>query len=214
MCLGMLIIVSGFIIMSFSHNHILTMLAFAIFHGIGNAMTFMAPVIAGWAYFPNRKGMAAGVAIAGVGVGGFLYSIIATKFINPHNKSGEISVPDGTNTDNFFTADVADRFPYGCRMMCIIFAVVTLVSMVFVRMPGPKAQAQIDDRARNELLSASSVDSQSNTREVELTFKEALGTKTFWYLFASIYGTICKFLNISLWDVHSECLQKLRSAVH
>ena len=155
----MLIIVSGFIIMSFSHNHILTMLAFAIFHGIGNAMTFMAPVIAGWAYFPNRKGMAAGVAIAGVGVGGFLYSIIATKFINPHNKSGEISVPDGTNTDNFFTADVADRFPYGCRMMCIIFAAVTVLAMIFVRMPGPKSRALLEEKAIASKISASSFDS-------------------------------------------------------
>lgn len=86
MLLGMSSIVIGFIIMSFSHNHILTMLSFSMFHGFGNAMSFMAPVIAGWAYFPDRKGMAAGVAIAGVGIGGFLYSIIATKFINPDNK--------------------------------------------------------------------------------------------------------------------------------
>ena len=145
MLLAMLIIVTGFIIMSFSHNHILTMLSFSICQGIGAAVAYMAPVIAGWAYFPNRKGMAAGVAIAGVGIGGFVYSILATKFINPHNKSGEISVPDGTNTDNFFTAEVADRFPYGCRMMCIIYAGVTFVSMIFVRMPGTKAKAQLED---------------------------------------------------------------------
>ena len=83
MGLGVSFIIIGFIIMSFSHNHILTMLSFSMFHGLGNGLSFMAPVIAGWAYFPKRKGMAAGIAIAGVGVGGFGYSILSTKFINP-----------------------------------------------------------------------------------------------------------------------------------
>ena len=143
MFVGMLLIVTGFIIMSFSHNHILTMLSFAFFLGAGNGLTFMSPVIAGWAYFPTRRGMAAGVAIAGVGIGGFVYSILATTFINPDNKNGDIQVADGTNTDNLFSGGVADRFPFGCRMMCIIFSVVTLISMIFVRLPGPKSLAQI-----------------------------------------------------------------------
>lgn len=136
MFLGMCLINTGFLIMSFSHNHILTMLSFSMFHGLGNSCSFMAPVIAGWAYFPERKGMAAGVAIAGVGVGGFAYSIIATHLINPDNLQGPIPVPDGNNTDNFFEGNVANRFPAACRYMAIIFACVTILAMIFVRMPS------------------------------------------------------------------------------
>ncbi len=139
MALGGAFKVAGFVIMSYSHNSILTMLSFAMFDGFGNSLCFMAPVIAGWAYFPNRKGMAAGVAIAGVGIGGFIYSISSTYLINPDNLKGDLPVADGANTDNFFSEGVANNFPYGCRIMSIIFGLVCLLSMIFVRMPGEKS---------------------------------------------------------------------------
>ena len=135
MGLGGLSIVTGFVIMSVSHNYLLTMLSFSLSIGVGGGVSFMAPVIASWAYFPHRKGMASGVVIAGPGVGGFVYSIVATKLINPDNLSGDVQVADGVNTVNLFSEEVADRFPFGCAILCVIFASVTLLTMIFVHMP-------------------------------------------------------------------------------
>ena len=82
--------------------------------------------------------MAGGIVIAGVGIGGFIYSITSTAFINPKNLEGTIIVMDGVDTEKFFTADVADNFPYGMRMMCILYACVCFIAVLLVRMPGPK----------------------------------------------------------------------------
>ena len=82
--------------------------------------------------------MAGGIVIAGVGTGGFIYSIASTAFINPKNLTGTIVVKDGIVKENFFTADVADNFPYGMRMMCILYACACFISVLLVRMPGSK----------------------------------------------------------------------------
>ena len=97
MIMGTTFIIAGFIGMSFSHNSTLTMLCFSLGHGFGNAVSFMAPIICAWSYFPRRKGMAGGIVIAGVGIGGFIYSIASTAFINPKNLTGDIIVMDGTD---------------------------------------------------------------------------------------------------------------------
>lgn len=45
----------------------------------------MAPLFAGWAHFPDRKGLVSGIIMAGFGLGVFIYNIFSTKLANPDN---------------------------------------------------------------------------------------------------------------------------------
>ncbi len=50
-------------------------------------MGYTAPLINGWNWFPNRKGLVTGAIVAGFGSGGFIFNRIGSKLINPHGVS-------------------------------------------------------------------------------------------------------------------------------
>jgi len=59
---------------------------YSIVGGFGVGLSYMAPIVAAWLHFPNRKGLVSGIAISGVSAGAFVYSYIAMNVVNPSNK--------------------------------------------------------------------------------------------------------------------------------
>jgi len=65
------------------------LLPFALFYGlifgfsIGTA--YSSPMLAGWTWFPNQRGLVNGLILAGFGSGAFIFNQIGTKFANPKN---------------------------------------------------------------------------------------------------------------------------------
>jgi hypothetical protein len=45
----------------------------------------MAPLLAAWLHFPDRKGLVSGIIMAGFGLGVFIYNIVSNKIANPNN---------------------------------------------------------------------------------------------------------------------------------
>ena len=45
---------------------------------------YTSPMIAGWKWLPNQKGLVSGVILTGFGAGGFFFNLIGTKFVNPN----------------------------------------------------------------------------------------------------------------------------------
>ena len=61
----------------------------------------MAPIIAAWEYFPNRKGTVVGLILLGGGSGSLIFGFISLAIANPENeqatfdvKGGKIFAPD------------------------------------------------------------------------------------------------------------------------
>ncbi len=73
-------------------------------------MAYTAPVINGWNWFPNRKGLVTGVIVAGFGSGGFIFNRVGSKLINPLGVSS-MSFHFGTH-DLLFTMLANIKFPY------------------------------------------------------------------------------------------------------
>ena len=47
----------------------------------------MAPIIAAWLHFPDRRGLVSGIIIAGFGLGVFIYNFVSNQLANPDNLS-------------------------------------------------------------------------------------------------------------------------------
>jgi len=45
--------------------------------GIGSGMTYMLPMVCGWEYFPDNKGLITGIIIGSYGAGSFFFIQIA-----------------------------------------------------------------------------------------------------------------------------------------
>ena len=78
----------------FSSSLVTSAVAFIVLfgagHGIGNGLSFLVPVTAGWQYFPTRKGVISGVTMCAFGLGSFIFSLIITHIINPDNLKATI----------------------------------------------------------------------------------------------------------------------------
>ncbi len=51
---------------------------YAVGFGIGKGFLYPAPLLAGWSHLPGRKGFVSGVVISGLGIGAFVFGVIAT----------------------------------------------------------------------------------------------------------------------------------------
>ena len=94
-------------------------------------MCYMVPLICGWEWFPNNRGLVTGVTLGGYGFGSFIFAQVSTQLVNPDNLSTDPNLTDG-NID-FFDPVVADRVPYMIQTLvyiwiCIVFISVLLIS--------------------------------------------------------------------------------------
>jgi len=68
--------------------------------GIG--MVYWTPIMCGWEWFPENKGLISGLVVAGFGFGAFIFGFISTGIVNPNNvPANEIFVHDGTSDKIF-----------------------------------------------------------------------------------------------------------------
>jgi hypothetical protein len=52
----------------------------------------MVPLVCGWEYFPERRGLVTGIVISAYGFGAFGFGLLAVKIINPDHLNPTIQV--------------------------------------------------------------------------------------------------------------------------
>lgn len=58
---------------------------YAVCFPIGIGTAYWAPLVSGWQWFPERKGLISGLIIGGFGFGAFLFNFVSTAIVNPDN---------------------------------------------------------------------------------------------------------------------------------
>lgn len=104
---------------------------YCLLNGLGCGMNYLVPLICGWEWFPERKGLVSGLTLGGYGFGSFIFSLISTKLVNPEGKSAEIEDPNNKDV-KFFTPDVADRVPMMLRTLVYIWAGFVFVAVLLI----------------------------------------------------------------------------------
>jgi MFS family permease len=114
--IGGVLVAAGWILASFvasgTHSVPLFVLAYGVIGGIGVGICYIAPIQVATRWFPDRKGLATGLTVAGFGGSPFISTYLGQRLINMDNQ-------------------VSDALLY----LGIAFLVIILVSFWFMRFP-------------------------------------------------------------------------------
>ena len=126
MLLGCWIMAAGVYLASYANNLTTFLLFAAVMFGLGAGVAYTAPMVAGYKWLPQSKGLVSGVILAGYGAGGFIFNIIGTKIANPK----------GFNLLNGrFPDEVYNQFPKLLRILAVIYASLAFVGSFLVSEP-------------------------------------------------------------------------------
>ena len=56
---------------------------YCVMFPVGIGMVYWTPIMCGWEWFPERKGLISGLIVAGFGFGAFIFGFISTGIVNP-----------------------------------------------------------------------------------------------------------------------------------
>lgn len=88
--------------------------------GAGCGSAYIASIIAAQKWFPQYKGIATGIIVAGFGFGGLVFTPLQTLFVNPDNL--EVNSVTG-----YFREPVLGRVPYLFLWMAVMFVAIQIV---------------------------------------------------------------------------------------
>lgn len=107
---------------------------FLIFYGIffpaGIGICYWVPIVCGWEWFPDHKGLISGLIVAGYGFGSFFFGFLTTAIVNPDNLP--VRPPEPGYHDKLFPPEVAARVPEMFRYCLIPWSILGLLSVIFV----------------------------------------------------------------------------------
>jgi len=83
--IGGIILGTGYLLASFSDgNFFLIALCIGIIGGVGIGFAYVCPIAACVKWFPDKRGMVTGIAVAGFGAGAWFFAKLASNFIDNH----------------------------------------------------------------------------------------------------------------------------------
>jgi len=123
MLLGAWVMALGVYLSSYAKSLATFMALYSGLFGFGVGLAYTAPMVAGWKWFPDKKGLVSGSVLTGFGAGGFFFNLIGTNLINP-NKVNPVN--------GEFPQAVYDRFPSMLRKLAIIYASLSAIGALLV----------------------------------------------------------------------------------
>ena len=105
------------------------MLSFAVLNNIGVGLCYFPPLMCGWEWIPNKKGIVTGIILGAYGFSGFILSLVSLMIVNPENKS-PVNYPNG---EMLYTKEIAARVPHLMTTFAIIFGCLGLTSVILIR---------------------------------------------------------------------------------
>src|ERR1700722_5455208 len=125
---GSVLVSAGFLLCTFTYSLPYLFVCYGVLGGVGNSFGYstVVPVIAKW--FPDKRGLAVGLALAGYGGGSAIFGPIADLEMFPH---------------------------FGWRNTCMIFGgiffAMTMVASALLKNPTASEQHELEARASEEM---------------------------------------------------------------
>jgi MFS transporter, OFA family, oxalate/formate antiporter len=183
MLLGAWMTAAATYLASYQTNLASFMLFYSALFGTGVGLAYIPPMIAGWSYMPQARGLVSGGILAGFGAGGFFFSLIGSKIANPN----------GLNPVNgVFKPEVYENFPRMLRTLGMIYAVVSLIGALLVFEPKP---ATVPSGPTNPTADKSVKSVVSPPALPGLSILEAIKSKQFWLMWMMVVASATTGLN-------------------
>ena len=152
----------------------LFMLFYSVLFGTGVGLAYTSPMIAGWKWMPQSKGLVSGGILTGFGAGGFIFNLIGTKLVNPK----------GLNPVNgAFPQEVYDNFPKMLRTLSLLYALTATIGSSMISEPPVKVTTASTKTVASVLPGVG--------------VSEALNTPQFWLMWAMIIASASASLNVA-----------------
>lgn len=130
--IGNMIVTTVTFLASFFKTFWLFCVVYAFGFGLGGGISYTAPLIMGWSYFPQHKGRISGGFLTFFALGTSIFSLISTTIINPDNKKADIKEKEGHVTDKYYSADIADGFPAMMRWLALCYLCISALGVLLI----------------------------------------------------------------------------------
>lgn len=169
-------------------------LAYSLLFGVGAGLGYTSPMAAGWKWLPESKGLVSGGILAGFGAGGFVFSLIGSKLVNPD----KLNPVNGRFAESVYAA-----FPSMLQKLAVMYAVTALVGSFLVSEPAEPAAATpapvvapANSKAGAPKAPKAPATAPSTTvASLGLSVSEALKTSQFWLMWAMVISSATTGLN-------------------
>jgi MFS transporter, OFA family, oxalate/formate antiporter len=169
--LGCWLMATGVFLSSYAQNLATFMLFYSFMMGAGIGIAYTAPMVNGWRWFPDKKGLVSGCVVAGFGSGGFIFNQVGSRIINPQG----INAVAGVYPNVIYGA-----FPKMLRKLALMYFVLTGVGAMFIN-PPPAIEAAAKATGSEPVAGPVAV-------AAGIPLSEALKTRAFWTLWVMILG--------------------------
>ncbi|MFW9864667.1 MAG: OFA family MFS transporter [Candidatus Thorarchaeota archaeon] len=116
--LGGILIGSGVILSAFMTTFIGLLITYGVIFGAGIGFGYVCPIASAGKWFPDKKGLINGIAVAGFGAGSFIFNFVIKALANP----------TGLETDAVnFRATIAPNIPPMFIVLGVIYLVLVIV---------------------------------------------------------------------------------------
>ena len=160
----------------FTENLKIFMLFYCLLFGLGVGVGYTAPMLAGYKWLPQSKGMVSGGILAGYGLGGFFFNLIGTSLVNPKGLN-----PVGGK----FPLEVYNNFPKMLRKLSALYIVLSLIGSLLVTEP---AVVPVDTKNKK---------ATKPTEIPGVSVMHALHSSQFWQLWILIVSAASCGLNVA-----------------
>ena len=122
---GATIMCASILIASFMKTWWTFLIFYAVFFPMGVGFVYWPPIICGWEWFPENKGLVSGLIVAGYGFGAFIFGFITTAIINPEDFKAD--------DDGYYPVSVGEKFPGTLRICLICWASLAFVAVLLIK---------------------------------------------------------------------------------
>jgi MFS transporter, OFA family, oxalate/formate antiporter len=171
---GAVLMSLGVILTLFMRSFIGVFFTYGILFGVGIGFAYVTPIACAAKWFPDKKGLINGIAVAGFGAGAFIFNLIIKAFINPNKVQADLVVAD----KSYFTdAFVLGRVPYVFLLLGLIYLVMTVGGSLLLQNPpeGWLPEGYTPPVVKSE---------DGTVISTDFTREESIKTPQFWMLWA------------------------------
>ena len=184
--LGCWVMSSGVYLSSFAKNLTSFTFCYSIMFGCGVGISYAAPMMAGWSWLPNSKGLISGAILTGFGIGGFFFNILSTSMINPKGVDPIHGV---------FPDEIKNQFPVMLRRLALIYTCISAFGALLITEP-----VAVVVTADEEIGYENDKDKERKSLAAEVlgvTIMEALNSSQFWLMWLMIITSASAGLNVA-----------------
>ncbi len=144
---------------------------YGVLFGVGIGFAYVCPIACAAKWFPDKKGMINGIAVAGFGAGAFIFNQITTAFVNR----------EGVDVDNL-SAIQFNRVPNLMLLLGGIYAAMIILGALTLKNPPEGWKPEGWSSAPKSTEETPLEEATEAVEEVNLDRTQAMKTPQFWML--------------------------------